>query len=134
MGPQTNRRHVAVRWTSSSEDGDAGEAVAEIDAWLMKHPADEADWGGVLGQLRDALLRASVEPLLMGDVVARGMILDLASEADAEALDAALEALGKRVDDIVAARERRALGKARVVEDLIADSRGPQGSRTIFRI
>jgi hypothetical protein len=134
MDPDTNRRRPTVRWSSAPEEGDAGEAVAETEAWLARvSPA--ADWEGLLGEVRDALLRAGLLPLLMEDPEARDALLGLAEAADdAEALDAGIDRLRRRIDALVTSRERAALAVPRTAAAIAADQRGARPARTIFKV
>lgn len=126
-------RTGTVRWTSTQDAGDAGEVSSEIEAWLARQPA-AADWAGVLGALRDGLLRAGLEPGLARDATAREIIAGLAEAEDLEAIDTALAGLSVRVDALVAPRERAGRGPARPLAELMTEVRGAGQRRDRIRL
>lgn len=123
-----------MRWISSSGDGDAAEAVAEIEAWLAAEPARDLDWDGVLAELREALLRAGLAPLLTEDAPARAILLGLAGAEDAEALAAGIAALDARADALLAARERAALAAPRSAAEIRAAETRRASPRSFLRL
>lgn len=124
------RRASAVRWISTADAGDAAEVSAEIEDWLARRPP-AADWEGVLGALRDGLLRLSLDPRAARDPAIAAILADIAADPeDPEALDAALGTLLDRLSASAGAPPEPDRGRGPPEED----GPGPGRARMIFRL
>lgn len=93
----TNRRRVAVRWSSAPEPGDAAAAAADLDLWLdTLASGPPADWMGLAERLRATLHRLCADARLTEDPEARALLLALADVEDGGDFATPVDALLRR--------------------------------------
>lgn len=97
-----SRRRGSFDWVSTpDEGGDAAAASRDIEDWLRTR-GSARDWAGVLGQLRDALVRIASSPRVQGDARCREILEGLGAATGMADVVAAMTALSRRIDETAA--------------------------------
>lgn len=97
-------RRSAVDWTAAPDVTESEAGSAAIEAWLARRPDSpgESEWADVLDRLRREMSRLIAHPLVGRDPVCRTILGGLDARSSLAEIDAAVDALGRRVEVLLA--------------------------------